>query len=457
MSSPDCRAYELVSLSFTNGLILGGFLVSADGSSVGYKSLGLVDETGLGETSAGTFYSATRNPMGWTTEALQPSASGFSDEVSQGANIEFYNGAVDETFVALRPQGAIAPNDHLYRVASGSRVVEVGPLAPPSELAAWSASQGVPNFVPLGATPDHAVCLVAANPAEPGEATQGNTIKFTTLPSKPLILEENSGETTAVAETLRGTVNTENQTNACIIEDGETIGYGKTARCLQELTNADTASDSARIKGLHQATVYHYRLVIKDPTGTTEGPDQTIETPTAEKAAVLGESVSGVSATDAAFEAKINPNYQETTHSFECSTSEQAILDGKGTPVAGSPPAAALPADFDELLAGAELCRGHLTPGTTYYYRALATNETGTSEGAVKTSRLPRSTAHRRHGGRHHLQQRDRHGELEPGWSGHNLPSSLHHPSGVRRRPQERPVRPSENQPADSRSTSRRH
>lgn len=81
--------------------------------------------------------------------------------------------------------------------------------------------------------------------------------------------------------------------------------------------------------------------------------------------------------------AVVNPNYQESEYAFEYASSEQAVSEGKGTLVAGAPPASLLPAVFEEQLAGPVDLGGGLTPRTMYFYRVLARNASGTTPGAV--------------------------------------------------------------------------
>jgi hypothetical protein len=264
-------------------------------------------------------------------------------------------------------------------------------LAPPEPLPEAEGNHkkvSVP-VTGLEGSSEYTVCLWAFNRnAEPPEAL-GIPVKFNTPAEKPLVVSEGSS-VTPFAATLEAQINPENQlTTECKFEYGKTVAYGSMGECNPtSLSGSSTQLVSTHVAALESATTYHYRVVVKNATGETTGAGE-FTTLTPEKPIVSSASASGITSTDARLEAQINPNYQETTYRFEYSTSEQTILEGSGIPVAGSPPAPELPAVSEGLLAGPSDIGGGLTPSTIYYYRVLATNATGTSEGPVEHFTTP--------------------------------------------------------------------
>jgi hypothetical protein len=135
---------------------------------------------------------------------------------------------------------------------------------------------------------------------------------------------------------------------------------------------------SASISGLNPGSTYHFRIVAANATagGTATGPDQTLGTP---GAVVHDPSATKVSDTAAGLNAKVDPRGQSTTYRFQYVTDH----DFRATGYAG---AASAPATPSAIGAGnADVAVGEritgLAPATTYHFRILATNASGTTEG----------------------------------------------------------------------------
>lgn len=97
-------------------------------------------------------------------------------------------------------------------------------------------------------------------------------------PSVPLVV---TGTATAIGEfeaTLNGTVNPSGQATTYFFEYGTTNAYGqKTAETSAGEGNL-AASKSAAVGELTPSTTYHFRIVAKNPTGTSHGVDRSFKT-----------------------------------------------------------------------------------------------------------------------------------------------------------------------------------
>jgi phosphodiesterase/alkaline phosphatase D-like protein len=97
---------------------------------------------------------------------------------------------------------------------------------------------------------------------------------------------------------------------------------------------------------------------------------------------ILGsESVSAVTSTGATFAAQVNPNNEETTYGFEYATSETGLLKKEGAKVEEL--LVPLTGSSEQLVSLPTVAP--LSPSTTYFYRAEATNATGTGYGTVQS------------------------------------------------------------------------
>jgi phosphodiesterase/alkaline phosphatase D-like protein len=234
----------------------------------------------------------------------------------------------------------------------------------------------------LEARTPYTFCVVATH-TEAGvtELAAGLPVTFETLASSPVVVSESSSAVTPFAATLEAQVNPENQaTTSCRVEYGLSTAYeaGSVACEQPSISGAAEQLVSANVSGLEAAKLYHYRVVVKNATGETKGKDGEFTTVTLAAPIVASESFSGLTSTDAKLEAKVNPNFQETSYHFEYATNE--ALTG-ATSVEGAPPAPLLTAVSEEQLAGPVDLGGALTPGTIYFYRVVAENETSKNEG----------------------------------------------------------------------------
>ena len=146
-------------------------------------------------------------------------------------------------------------------------------------------------------------------------------------------------------------------------------------------------SVSANLTELTATTEYHFRVVVSNSLGTTDGPDQTFTTATPLAPSVDGESSSNVTASAATLTAQINPDYADTHYYFEYvdaadynPTATDPYSAGTQIPVA---PGTDIGSVFGDQTVTANLT--NLQPGVTYHYRVAATNTIGTTDGTDQT------------------------------------------------------------------------
>jgi hypothetical protein len=267
---------------------------------------------------------------------------------------------------------------------------QVLPVELPFPLAAGNHKKVSLPVTGLEASTTYWVCLLAINPAEEAEQTFGSTVEFKTPASQPLVSSETAVGATPFAATLVAEVNPENQSTSCVFEYGQVAGEYRVPCEPATFEGGGPVGVSAALTKLTPATKYHYRVIVKNATGETEGPDETFETLALEKPILLGESAVAITAPKTTIEGLLDPNYQPV---FGCEV--QYVLQGTGFGGAlesvpcqpNNPPENTFGegANFVPLIATLT----GLQSGASYEYRILATNNSGTTEGAVQTFALP--------------------------------------------------------------------
>ncbi len=223
----------------------------------------------------------------------------------------------------------------------------------------------------------YSVCLVqfAAGEAE------SSPIMFKTLDVSAPYLFPGSTVATGVspfAATLQATVNPEKEatsysfeiaTNEALTENARTIAG---AEPLPAVFGGQTASVPSG--ALTPETTYYFQVTATNGTGTIKGPIEHFATLAKAAPEVLGETVSEVNSLEPKFAARINPKYEETRYEYELATNEAFTENVRA--IAGG----TLPAGSGEVAVGPVGLTG-LQPGAAYYYRVIATNATGTTDG----------------------------------------------------------------------------
>lgn len=193
---------------------------------------------------------------------------------------------------------------------------------------------------------------------------------FMTLPLAPIATTLSANPIGFSTATLNGTVHPQGASASVQFEYGTIAGYGTTTTA-QSLSPANSAVPvSQPVSGLLANTTYHFRIVATTTGGTSSGADQTFTT--ASSAPPLAESVAATSIglTSAVLNATIDPNAASTREYFEFGTTAAygATTPLERIPIVGG----AVPISW---------AIDGLRPNTTYHFRVVATNNSGTTYG----------------------------------------------------------------------------
>ena len=210
--------------------------------------------------------------------------------------------------------------------------------------------------------------VVASNSAGTARGADGI---FTTS-SAPAVVTGPATNVTVTSATLNGSVDPNGRATTWYFEYGTSTGYGSKTAAKNAGAGTSTTAVSAPVSSLTRGRVYHYRLVATSDAGTTRGADQTFSTTAAPT--VVTAAASSIAPTSARLNGTVTANGQATNWYFEYGTSTSygsktaAKSAGSGT---------------SSVKVSASLTR--LKTTTTYHYRLVATNGSGTTFGADRT------------------------------------------------------------------------
>jgi hypothetical protein len=180
---------------------------------------------------------------------------------------------------------------------------------------------------------------------------------------------------TGTSAELAGTVNPNGLPATYTFEYGTSLSFGAISTPSSVPSSSGDTPVSASLAGLTSNTTYYYRAVATSAAGTSLGIVRSFRTAgTAQAPTAVTLPPTSTTDTSAGVAGQVNPNGQQTAYTFEYGTSTSfgaisavvALDDGDGL----EPVSATLT---------------ELTPNTTYYYRVVATNATGTSPGVVRS------------------------------------------------------------------------
>jgi hypothetical protein len=181
---------------------------------------------------------------------------------------------------------------------------------------------------------------------------------------------------TATSATLNGTVNPNGSATSWHFEYGTTTAYGQTTPAQNAGSGTSNLGVSATVASLQAGKTYHFRIVATSTGGTSAGADATFSTPApgASPPAVTTSPATGITGNGAKLNGKVNPNGAATTWFFEYGTTTGY---GTKTPVKN--------AGNGTKASNVNATVGGLSASTTYHYRLVATNPSGTTDGADQT------------------------------------------------------------------------
>jgi phosphodiesterase/alkaline phosphatase D-like protein len=308
--------------------------------------------------AGGTTYGAD---VTFTINASPPTAV-TNPATAVGSNTATLNGTVNAN-------GSLTTVTFEYGLDTSYGSTEIALQSPVSGTTDTAVSAIIDDVEP-NTTYHYRIVAVSA-----GGTTNGADMTFTTLPAAPTAVTNPASAVGTTGATLNGTVNANDGSTTVTFQYGIDTNYGTTVTADQSPVSGSTdTAVSKSISGLSTGVTYHYRVVAVNAGGTTYGADMTFTTGSAAPAATTN-AASGIGTTTATLNGTVNANNDSTTVTFQygTTTSYGRTVTADESPVTGSSNTAVSKSVAD------------LIPATTYHYRVVAENASGTSYGADMT------------------------------------------------------------------------
>jgi hypothetical protein len=210
--------------------------------------------------------------------------------------------------------------------------------------------------------------------------TLGSDKTFTTLSATgpPVVTTNPATFVASFSATLNALLDPHGLSTSVHFQYGPTTSYGLTTTPGAE-TGSTYRNVSANISSLTASTTYHFRIVATNGAGTTTGSDKTFTTfTTTGPPVVTTNSATNVTTSSATFNGTLDPHGLTTSVYFQYGTT--APIYGHTTPMQTQTGNTYrnIPANI-----------GGLTAHTTYHFRIVATNSSGTKAGGDRTITTP--------------------------------------------------------------------
>jgi N-acetylneuraminic acid mutarotase len=278
----------------------------------------------------------------------------------------------------LRSTGYNIIGNNAGAVINSQPTDQIGtPTAPIDPLLGPLADNGGPTLT-LALQPG-SPAINRGNPAAPPQDQRGygrlgvpdvGAFEFNGIPPAPIVTTNPATSVASFSATLNGSVNPRESTTTVYFQYGLTTSYGSSTP-MQTRTGNTVHTISANISGLSASTTYHFRIVAHSAGGTAVGSDRTFTTLSATgPPVVITNLASYIASLSARLNGSVDPHGLATTVYFQYGTTTSYGLTSAIQSKTGN--------TYQNVSANI----GGLTASTTYHFRIVATNSSGTRYGS---------------------------------------------------------------------------
>ena len=194
--------------------------------------------------------------------------------------------------------------------------------------------------------------------------------EFNGIPPAPVVITNNATNVASFSATLNGSVNPRESTTTVYFQYGLTTSYGSNTP-MQTRTGNTVQPVSANIGGLSASTTYHFRIIAHSAGGIVYGSDRTFTTlRVTGPPVVITNPASYVASFSATLNGSVDPHGLSTTVYFQYGTTASYGLT------------TAIQSKTGNAYQNVSAIIGGLSASTTYHFRIVATNSSGTRYGS---------------------------------------------------------------------------
>jgi hypothetical protein len=245
---------------------LGGFGGQGVGVTVG----------GLSPKAVYHWRIVAKNGTGETTGNSEPFTTALPPETPEKEEASEITSSTATLTGVLNPnsEGEAGSYEFLYN-ASATECTG-GPATPTTPTAGATPEPVSAPLTGLAPNTQYALCLLARNAV--GETAIGAPVTFTTPAIAPTIGEESYSSVGSASVHLNAKFDAFAVPGTYAFEYGTTTAYGSTTSPVTLGSVNGEVGATAALSGLHESTIYHFRLVVSSEAGATRGADVAFST-----------------------------------------------------------------------------------------------------------------------------------------------------------------------------------
>ncbi len=196
-----------------------------------------------------------------------------------------------------------------------------------------------------------------------------STLSLSSQPQAPTAAT-GAAPATATSASLYGDATPNGSSTSAYFQYGTSTSYGSQTSTQSLGSGTTPQSLNATVTGLQPSTTYHYRLVATNGTGTSNGIDRVFTTPASPTSATTN-AATNIGGLGATANGTVNPAGLDTTVYFQFGTSTSYGSTSTSQDIGSGSSAQATSTQLTGL-----------SGNTTYHYRVVAVNQSGTYYGA---------------------------------------------------------------------------